>query len=251
MAHTLNPMDIKQIFSLHSDGLSNRDIAKVLGVSRNTVNQYIQWGKASDYTVEHLLGLTNEALQELFTSHTTIKNPRYDMLMQHLQQMQKSINQTGFTFLYHYMAYKESVTDPYGYTQFMEHYHRKYQKTKGSMKLNHQPGREVFIDFAGKKLSIVNKESGEVEPVEVFMAILPYSQYTYVEACRSQKRADLLGCMGNMLNFFGGVPKALVSDNLKTAVSRASKYEPEINRSLKDFARHYSCVINPTRVYSF
>jgi len=82
------------------------------------------------------------------------------------------------------------------------------------------------------------------------VAILPNSQYTYAEACLSQKREDLISCMSNALAFFGGVPKAIVSDNLKSAVSRASKYEPEINRAFKDFARYNGCVINPTRSYS-
>jgi hypothetical protein len=108
----------------------------------------------------------------------------------------------------------------------------------------------MFIDYAGKKLHIIDKETGELIPVEVFVGILPNSQYTYVEACRTQKREDLIGCCTNALNFYGGVPKAIVSDNLKSAVTRASRYEADINRSFKDFARHYDCVINPTRGYS-
>ena len=132
----------------------------------------------------------------------------------------------------------------------MEHYRRKYAKQKGSMKLEHEAGKELFIDFAGKKLHIVDKETGELIPVEVFVAILPNSQYTYVEACMSQKREDLIACLSNSLSFYGGVPKAIVSDNLKSAVTRASKYEPEVNRSLKDFAHHNNCVVNPTRSYS-
>src|SRR6056297_4061581 len=132
----------------------------------------------------------------------------------------------------------------------MEHYNRKYGKIKGSMKLEHIAGHEIFIDFAGKKLQIVNRKTGEIMPVEVFVAILPSSQYTYVEACFSQKREDLISCMAHALSFYGGVPKAIVSDNLKSAVTRASKYEADINRSFKDFARHYNCAINPARGYS-
>jgi hypothetical protein len=97
---------------------------------------------------------------------------------------------------------------------------------------------------------IVNKENGEIIPVEVFVTILPNSQYTYVEACLSQKREDMIHCMGNALSYYGGVPKAIVSDNLKSAVTRASKHEPGINRTFKDFAHHYGCVINPTRSYA-
>jgi len=243
-------MDLKQIFTLHKDGVSNRQIGSLLNLSRNTVNNYIKLGKASEYSLDELLNMDNPRLEELFTSHTTLVNHRYDELMTWFDKVNQQRNHPGFTFYYHYQEYRLQVSTPYSYTQFMEHYHCKYDKIKGSMKLEHEAGKEVFIDFAGKKLHIADKETGELIPVEVFIAILPNSQYTYVEACMSQKREDLTRCMANALSFLGGVPKAIVSDNLKSAVTKASKYEPEINRTFKDFARHYECVINPTRSYS-
>ena len=109
---------------------------------------------------------------------------------------------------------------------------------------------EIFIDFSGKRLTIVDPSTGEVREVEVFVAILPFSQYTYVEACDSQKKEDLIRCCSNMLKYFGGVPKAIVTDNLKSAVTKACKYEPVVNRTLKEFAVHNRCAINPTRSYS-
>jgi hypothetical protein len=118
------------------------------------------------------------------------------------------------------------------------------------MKLAHKVGNAVMIDFAGKHLYITNRETGEQVPGEVFVATLPFSQYTYVEACMSQTREDLIPCIANSLDFFGGVPQTIVSDNLKSAVSRSSKYEPQINKSLKDFALHHKCAVNPTRAYS-
>lgn len=250
MANTLDSMDLKQIISLHQDGLSNRKISTTLGIARNTVNNYMQAFKASDYSLKELLVCDNAILEALFTSHTTIDNNRFDQLTRYFERMNKAKNHPGFTFLYHYQEYVQQVKNPYSYTQFMEHYHRKYAKLKGSMKLNHEPGHEIFIDFTGKKLHIVDRDSGEIIAVEVFVAILPNSHYTYVEACKSQKREDLINCCANALQFYGGVPKAIVSDNLKSAVKRASKYEADINRSFKDFARHYNCVINPTRGYA-
>lgn len=250
MANKLDPMDVKQILSLHNDGVSNRKIGELLEISRNTVNNYIKLAKASDYSIKELLLMDNHKLDELFTAHTTLITDRFNELMIWFEKVNQQRNHPGFTFTYHYHEYSNQVSKPYSYTQFMEHYHRKYDKEKGSMKLEHEAGKEVYIDFAGKKLHITNKETGELIPVEVFVAILPNSQYTYVEACLSQKREDLVNCMANTLSFYGGVPKAIVSDNLKSAVTRASKYEPEINRTFKDFARHYGCVINPTRSYS-
>ncbi len=250
MANKLDPMDLKQIITLHSDGESNRSIGKHLGISRNTVNSYMQLISASSYSLDELLAMDHAKLKELFTAHTTVKNGRFNELTTYFDKVNTARSHPGFTFLFHYNEYKEQAAEPYSYTQFMEHYNRKYAKIKGSMKLEHQAAKEVYIDYAGKKLSIVDKDSGEIISVEVFIAILPNSQYTYVEAGLSQKREDLIRSMGNALSFFGGVPQAIVSDNLKSAVTRASKYEPDINRTFKDFARHYNCVINPTRSYS-
>lgn len=243
-------MDLKQIISLHLDGLSNRKIGLTLGISRNTVNNYMRLFKASGYRLRELLDFDSSGLQKLFPSHTTIDNGRYNELMVYFEKVNAARNHPGFTFLHHYQEYSDHSREPYSYTQFMEHYRRRYAKIKGSMKLEHDPGKEMYIDFAGTKLHIVDKGTGELVPVEVFVAILPNSHYTYVEACGSQQRKDLIRCCANALAYFGGVPKAIVSDNLKSAVSRASKYEPEINRSFKDFARHYNCAINPTRGYS-
>jgi len=250
MAKTLDPMDLKQIVRLHLDGLSNRKIGETLSIDRNTVNEYMQRFTACDKTMNQLLGLEEPALKELFSSKTTINNERYDQLMQYLEKVDLARNYKGFTFLYHYREYEISADNPYSYTQFMEHYNRKYNKQKGSMKLDHKAGYNMMIDFAGKHLHITDKQTGELIPVEVFVSILPCSHYTYVEACMSQKREDLIPCIGNSLKYYGGVPKAIISDNLKSAVSRSSKYEPQINKSLKDFTYHYDCVINPTRTYS-
>jgi len=250
MSKTLDPMDLKQIITLHMDGLSNRKIAQTLSISRNTINRYIHEFKGSEYSLKDLLQLDEASLREQFSVKTTINNDRYDELMAYLEQTHQQRSHPGFTFQYHYQEYKSISTNAYSYTQFMAHYRAKYARAKGSMKLDHKAGEEMFVDFTGKKLSIVEKSTGEIKEMEVFVAILPCSQYTYVEACNSQKRGDFLSCLAHALEFFGGVPKAIVCDNLKSAVTKSSKYEADINRSLKEFALHYNCVINPTRSYS-
>lgn len=250
MANTLDPMDLKQILSLHLDGISNRKIGLALSISRNTVNGYLRLFKASNYKLKELLEFDSLKLERLFPAHTTINNERYNELMSYFNKMNSQLNKVGFTYSYHYAVYSSEAKTPYSYTQFLEHYHRKFPKEKGSMKLEHIAGEAMFVDYAGKKLAILNKETGELKAVEVFVAILPSSQYTYVEACESQKQEDFIRCCENALRFYGGVPKIIVSDNLKSAVTRSSKYESQINRSFKDFARHYNCVVNPTRTYS-
>lgn len=250
MANTLDPMDLKQIIRLHIDGESNRQIGEILNISRNTVNTYMSFFKACEHSLEDILEMDEPVIKELFPSHTTIVNERYDELMRFFEKEKMAREHPGFTFLHHYLNYKETAKKPYSYSQFMEHYKQKYGKVKGSMKLEHKAGHELFIDYAGKKLQIVDRETGQVKDVEVFVALLPHSQHTYVEATLTQKREDMLSSLANALDFYNGVPKAIVSDNLKSAVTRSSKYEPVVNRSLKDFGRHYDCVINPTRSYS-
>ena len=152
MANILDPMDLKQIITLHVDGLSNRKIGELLDILRNTVNDYMKLFSASDYNFDELLQLDNPKLKELFTSHTTIDNHRFELLMVYFDQVNQARNHPGFTFQYHYNEYQQEVKNPYSYTQFMEHYRRKYAKIKGSMKLEHDAGNEVYIDYTGKKL---------------------------------------------------------------------------------------------------
>lgn len=117
------------------------------------------------------------------------------------------------------------------------------------MHLEHKAGDKLFIDFAGDKLSIVDANSGEIIPVEVFVAILPYSQLTYVKAVMSQKKEDLITAYENSLHYFGGIPLAIVPDNLKAAVTKSSRYEATLNDDFASFAEHYGCSVMLARAY--
>ncbi|WP_245668144.1 IS21 family transposase [Flagellimonas zhangzhouensis] len=123
------------------------------------------------------------------------------------------------------------------------------KETSPVMHMEHKAGDKLFIDFTGKKLHIVDRDTGELKELEVFVCILRSSQYTYVEACASQKLEDFIRCTENSLWFYGGVPKALVPDNLKSAVTKSSRYEPKVNEVFADFAEHYETAILPTRTY--
>lgn len=160
MANKLDPMDLKQILTLHLDGYSKRKIGSVLGISRNTVNTYMQMFAGSAYSIQQLLGFDTAALSELFSFLTTPDTDRHNALMLYFEGVNKARNHPGFTFLYHYQQYVEIASEHYSYTQFLEHYRRKYPKDKVSMKLQHIAGEEMFVDFAGKKLSLIDKLKG-------------------------------------------------------------------------------------------
>lgn len=117
------------------------------------------------------------------------------------------------------------------------------------MHLEHKFGDKMFVDFAGDKMKILNPTSGLESVVEIFVSVLGGSGLTYVEAVNSQKKEDFILASENSLRYFGGVPRAIVPDCLKSAVTKGDKYEPEINQEYNDFARHYDTVILPARPY--
>jgi transposase len=117
------------------------------------------------------------------------------------------------------------------------------------MHIEHKAGDKLFIDFAGEKLKILDKETGELKSVEVFVAILGASQLMYVEAIESQRVEDLIGCCENALHYFGGSPSAIVPDNLKSAVIKSNRYEPRLNENFEAFADHYGMSVLPARAY--
>jgi transposase len=107
----------------------------------------------------------------------------------------------------------------------------------------------MYVDYAGKTLSIIEEDTGEIKEVQFFVAILGASQYTYAEASMSQQKEDFVTSVENAIRFFGGTPAAIVPDNLKSAVIKSSRFEPTINETLADFAEHYQTTILPARAY--
>lgn len=106
----------------------------------------------------------------------------------------------------------------------------------------------MYIDFAGDRLEVVDEMTGETKKAEVFVAILPFSHYTYCEAVWSQRKEDLIKACENAIQYFEGVPAAIAPDNLKAAVTRSDRNEPVINDDFAAFAEYYGCVVYPARV---
>jgi transposase len=115
------------------------------------------------------------------------------------------------------------------------------------MHFEHEAGDKLFLDYAGKKLVYVERGTGEIIECEVFISVLGYSQMTYAEASLSQQKEDFIQSVQNALHYYGGVPKVLVPDNLKSAVTKSSKYEPCLNEDFLDMANHYGCAVMPAR----
>lgn len=242
-------MKIKQLLLLKSQKKSNRKIALEIGIDRNTVNEYVKRFNANESGHEELLKLGDKELQTLFPSKEALDKGRFTTLRELFPGYINELKKPGCTRQHLWHRYKREYIDYYSYSQFCQLFGDWLEIKKVSGKLNHIAGEKLFIDYAGKKLQIVNKQTGEVKDVEVFVGILPASSYTYVEASCDQTRESLVKSVGNCLEYFKGVPQAIVPDNLKSAVTKASKYEPVLNKTFRDMGHHYGCVINPTRSF--
>ena len=116
--------------------------------------------------------------------------------------------------------------------------------------MNHKAGDKMYVDYAGKTLSIIDKDTGEIKEVQFFVAILGASQYTYAEASMSQQKEDFVTSVENAMCFFEGHScRQLFPINLKSAVIKSSRFEPTINETLADLAEHYQTTILPARAY--
>ena len=240
---------IKRIFKLHTSGVSKRRISQQLGISRNTVAKYIDFFKRYRLTAYEVEKMTLEELHGLFKADQRPKSPKLVELQRYFPYFDKEIRKTGVTRQLLWEEYYAKHPDGFRLSQFKYWYAEWQKETSPVMRMEHKAGDKLFIDFTGKKLTIVDRDTGELKELEVFVCILGSSQYTYVEACASQKLEDFIRCTENALWFYGGVPRALVPDNLKSAVTKSSRYEPKVNEVFADFAEHYETAVLPTRTY--
>lgn len=243
----IDNMELRSLITLKKQGLSNRKVSGLLNINRKTVNTYVNRFQALGLSYGELLELDSADLQDLFVENSQREKERYEQLSSHFSYYLKELKKPGCTLQHLWNDYLAKYPDGYKYTQFTWHYRQWRKLNSHSGKLEHKAGEKLFIDFCGKKLSYVDKSTGEQIEAEVFVGVLPCSQYTFVKAVASQKREDLISCMVSCLGWMGGVPQAIVSDNLKSAVSKGSKYAPLINKTLADFALHYGCAVDPAR----
>lgn len=246
---TIGIMDLRQLIQHRKQGIKNRAIADLLGINRNTVNSYVRLLSNLSVSYDELLALDDAALYELLTQKSEKSNTRYEQLARQFDYIYKELKKPGATLYALWCNYKQQYPDGYGYTQFTRYYRQWAQDHKVSYKLTHHAGEKLFIDYTGKKLQIVDRESGEIRDAEVFVAILPASQLIFAEASLSQQQEDFINNTRHALEYLGGVPEAIVCDNLKAAVNRGGKHEAVINKTFKDFGLHYNCAIDPTRPY--
>jgi transposase len=250
MAGKPKPMSqIKQLILMQQQGFPIKKIARVLQMSKNTVKQYLVKLHLLDIPSQALLTLADPELEHHFhAGNPAYSDPRFGYLKDKLDYFAKELERKGVTRKLLWEEYRQAHPDGYQYAQFCFHLAQHQRNAKPSMVLEHKPADKLYVDFAGRTAAYVDPDSGEVHVCQLFVACLPCSDYGFVLAVPSQKTADFLFALERCLLFLGGVPAAVVPDNLKSAVTKACRYEPTISEALEHFANHYNVCVIPTRV---
>src|SRR3990172_5482263 len=239
---------IREVLRLKNEGFFNRAIARVCQVSNSTVGEYLEKAKQAGLSWPLPEGMEEETLyQSLFLEKGTSSQP-VALRAPDWEEVHRELAKRGVSLRLLWQEYREQNPDGYGKTQFGEHYQRWNQAHTHSMRLPHKGGEEMEVDYAGMTLPITNPETGEISQAQVFVACLPASSYTYVEIQPSQELRYWLGGHVRALAFFGGVPKILRPDNLKSGIKTPNRYEPELNPSYQELAEHYQVAVLPARV---
>jgi transposase len=239
---------IKEVLRLHCEkGLSVRQIGKSLGIGRSTIRDYLgrarqaglSWPLPSDLdeaTLEH----------QLFPSLHAI--PQEKRQMPSPEYLHQELKKKGVTLQLLWHEYKEKNPNGYQYSQFCRIYHQWAEKLDPCLRQVYKAGEKLFVDYAGQTMEITNPETGEVEQVQIFVATLGASNYTFAEASLSQELRSWIQSHVRAFEFFGGVAEILIPDNLRDAVTRSCRYEPDLNATYREMAEHYGAVIIPARV---
>jgi transposase len=239
---------IREVLRLkHEVHLSNRAIARACRISNSTVGEYVQRAKEVGlaWPLPDELG-EEELYRKLFPEG---EKPKIgERPLPNWEEVHRELSRQGVTLMLLWQEYREKHPDGYGRSQFFEHYQRWNQAHTTSMRMPHKGGEVMEVDYAGMTLPITSPETGEIWQAPVFVATLPASSYVYAEVQPSQELQHWLAGHVRAFAFFGGVPKILRPDNLKTGVKKSNYYEPDLNPSYQELAEHYHVAVLPARV---
>jgi len=241
---------IKAILRLKFEAkLSLRQIARSLKLSLGAVSQHVKRADAAQLSWPLPEGMDDHTLEAVLFPKPA-SPPQNAYVKPDYATMHKELKRKGVTKQLLWGEYKDIHGDKgYQYSQYCQHYRDWVGTLKRSMRQIHKAGEKLFIDYCGPTIPIVNPDTGEYRNAQIFVACWGASTYTYAEASWSQKKSDWIEAHVNAFNYFGGVPELLVPDNLKSAITKACRYEPEINASYQHMADHYKTVIIPARPY--
>jgi len=236
---------VRDVLRLKNERLSHRRIARACGMGVGTVSEYVERARRAGVSWPLPPELDDVALEaRLFPAAPAGR----ERVLPDLRAIHQELKGVGVTLHLLWEEYRQVHGESgYGYSQYCELYRRWAGQLRPSMRQVHRAGEKVFVDFSGKRPSIVDRKTGDLVAVELFVGVLGASGYTYAEATATQKLHDWLGAHERMLEYFGGSAAIWVPDQLKGAISESCRYEPGVNRTYQELASHYGAVVIPAR----
>lgn len=239
---------IREVLRLRYEvGLSARQVAASVQMARSSVGEYQRRLAAAGLSWPLPEGLSDTALERaLFPPPPPVPSrarPVPDWALVH-----EELRRPGVTLMLLWEEYRTAHPQGFAYSWFCEHYHAWAGKLDLVMRQTHRAGEKLFVDYAGQTVEIIDRASGEVRAAQIFVAVLGASSYTYAEATWTQTLPDWIGAHVRAFDYLGGTPEVLVPDNLRSGVSRACRYEPDLNPTYAELAEHYGVAVLPARV---
>lgn len=243
-------VDYREILRLNSLGNSQRQIEETVHSGHHTVSDTLAAARENGIAWPLDESMTNEKLQAILFPGKFQQRPQY--LEPDYAYIHRELAKPGVTLALLWEEYctkaKSVGAQPYMTTQFREKYHIWARVQNATMRLKHKPGDVMEVDWAGNTIPIYDPDTGAEDEAYLFVAVLPFSAYAYVEACADMKSECWIRCHMHAYEYFGGVTRLLVPDNLKTGVITNTRYDTVLNKSYREMAEHYWTAIVPTRV---
>jgi len=242
---------IKEVLRLKfAAGLSHRQIADCLGISVGVVAKYVTAATNVGLTYPLPEGMDDRALLRALRAEASPIAAPPRLREPDMAEVHTELKRKGVTRQLLWEEYAAAHPDSsYSYPQFCVLYREWRKHLKLSMRQVHVAGEKLFLDYCGPTVPIIDQTTGEVREAQVYVAVMGASNYTFVEATWTQSLSDWTGSTARALCYFGGVPRLLIPDNLKAAVTKACRYEPTLTATYSDFAAHYGCAVLPARPY--
>lgn len=241
----LSMRKIKEILRLKWEvGLAARQIAHSLSISHSTVLDMLRRAERAGFTwpLPDLDDATLETRLYPGNPDPARKRPEPDMAYIH-----RELRRKGVTLQLLWWEYKQTHPDGLQYSQFCEHYRQWQEKLDLVLRQSHRAGERMQVDFAGQTIPVIDRSTGEVRQAQIFVAVLAASNYTYAEALWSQELRSWITAHCHAFAFFEGVPEIIVPDNPKAGVTRACRYEPDLNPTYQEMAFYYGAAVIPAR----
>jgi len=228
--------------------LTHRQIARSLGIGPGTVSRYVHQILAVGLSWPLPAGLSDADIERRLFPERAVR-PRAGKAAPDYATLHHELKRKGVTLALLWEEYREQV-DPehaYSYSQFCERYGRWRKRLKRSMRQTHRAAEKLFVDYAGPTIDVIDPASGEVRTAQLFVAVLGASSYTYAEATWTQQLPDWCASHARAFEFIGGCTELVIPDNLKSAVSKACRYEPDVNPTYAQLAAHFGVAVMPAR----